>query len=128
MGLKKNGGLLATIYKGERVIIERDGSENSFILNALLILKSGTKSKEYQHRVNFDNYERWLKVKLIPNLPPDSVLVMNNAAYHNVQLNLAPTSSSQKIVTIDQLSDFGILLCDQICKPKLYSLIKLHKS
>jgi hypothetical protein len=34
--------------------------------------------------MNFDNYERWLKKKLIPNLPPNSVLVVDNAAYHKI--------------------------------------------
>jgi hypothetical protein len=96
-------------------------------LNALLIFISGTKSEECHHGMNFHNYERWLRIKLIPNLPPDSVLVVNTAAYHNVQLNLPPTSSSRKSSTIDWLSDCGISLSDQICKPRLYSLIKLLK-
>ena len=30
---------------------------------------------------------RWLEDKLIPYLPPKGVLVMNKAAYHNVQGN-----------------------------------------
>jgi hypothetical protein len=50
------------------------------------MFKSGTKSGDYHHEMNFDNYERWLKTKLIPNLPPNSVLLVDNAAYHNVQL------------------------------------------
>jgi hypothetical protein len=62
----------------------------------MLIL--GTKSEEYLHGMNFDNYEIWLRTKLIPNLPPDTVVVVNNAAYHNVQLKLAPTSSSRKVL------------------------------
>jgi hypothetical protein len=86
-------------------------------LKCFINIKIKTKSKEYQHGMNFDNYERWLKVKLIPNLPPYSVLVMNIAAYHNIQLNLAPTSSSQKTVTIDWLLDFGNLCVTKYVSP-----------
>jgi hypothetical protein len=46
--------------------------------------------------MNAENYETWLKEKLIPNLPQNSVVVTDNASYHNVQLNRAPTSASRK--------------------------------
>jgi transposase len=91
------------------------------------MFKSGTKSGDYHHEINFDNYERWLKTKLIPNLLPNSVLLINNAAYHNVRLNPAPTSSSRKSAMIDWLSDRDIPFSDRMCKPELYSLIKLRK-
>jgi hypothetical protein len=55
------------------------------------------------------------------------VLVMDNGVYHNAQLNLAPTSSSQKSARIDWLSENGISFSEGICKPKLYSLIKMCK-
>jgi transposase len=77
--------------------------------------------------MNFDNCESWLKTKLIPNLPAYSVLLMDNAAYHNVRLNSAPTSSSRKSAMIDCLSDRGMPFSDRMCKPELYSLIKLRK-
>jgi hypothetical protein len=72
------------------------------------MFKSVTKSGDYHHEMNFDNYERWLKTKLIPNLPPNSVLLMYSTAYHNIRLNQAPTSSSQKNAMIGWLSDCGI--------------------
>jgi len=122
-----NAGLLAPVSKGQRVIIVHAGSENGFISNALLMFKSGTKSGDYHHEMNFDNYERWLKTKLMPNLPPNSVLVVDNAPYHNAQLNPAPTSSSRKSAMIDWLSERGIPFSDRMCKPELYSLIKLRK-
>jgi hypothetical protein len=90
------------------------------------MFKSGTKSGDYHHKMNFDNYERWLKTMLFPNLPPNSVLVVDNAAYYNVQLNPAPTSS-RKSAMIDWLSDRGIPFSDRTCSPELYSLIKLRK-
>jgi hypothetical protein len=55
----------------------------------------------------------------IQNLPPNSVLLMDNAAYHNVQLNPTQTSSSRKSAMIDWLSDRGIPFSDRMCKPEL---------
>jgi hypothetical protein len=46
--------------------------------------------------MNFDNYKKWLKTKLIPNFPPNNVLAIDSASYQNVQLHLAPTSASSK--------------------------------
>jgi hypothetical protein len=76
-----NAGLLAPVSKG-RVIIVRSlhtNIENGFIPNALLMFKSVSKSEDYRHEINFHNYERWLTTKLIPNLLPNSVLVVGNA-------------------------------------------------
>jgi hypothetical protein len=36
------------------------------------MFKLGTTSGDYHHEINFDKYERWLKIKLIPNLLPIS--------------------------------------------------------
>lgn len=44
-----------------------------------------------------ENYEKWLKERLVPNLPPNSVLVLDNASYHNVQNDRAPNSNAKKI-------------------------------
>jgi hypothetical protein len=90
------------------------------------MFKSGTKSGDYHHEINFYNRERLLKTKLIPNLPQNSVLLVDKAAYHNVRLNPAPTSSSRKSAMIDCLSGRGIPFSDRMCKPELYSLIKLR--
>ena len=46
--------------------------------------------------MNAENYKKWLMEKLIPNLPPNSVLIIDNAPYYNIQLNKAPTSKTNK--------------------------------
>jgi hypothetical protein len=80
-------------------IILHAGQEEGFILNALLIFKSGSKSVDYHGDMNFNNYKKWLKAKLIPNLPPNCV-VIDSASYHNVKLHLAPSSASKNRQTI----------------------------
>jgi hypothetical protein len=72
------------------------------------VFKPEAKSGDYNHEMDFDNYERWLKTKLIRNLPPSLILIMDSAAYHNVQLNPASSSSSRKRAVIDRFSNPGI--------------------
>ena len=88
-----SNGLFAEISKGQRLIMIHAGGEMGFIPNALLLFKSGTKSGDYHDEMNGKNYEKWLIEKLIPNLPEKSVIVTDNAPYHNVQLNPAPTAN-----------------------------------
>lgn len=77
--------------------------------------------------MNFVNYQKWLTTKLIPNLPQNSVLVIDNAPYHNVELNPAPNSSCRKADMMDWLTLHAIPFHSKMLKPELYSLIKLRK-
>jgi hypothetical protein len=77
--------------------------------------------------MNFGNYERWLKTKLIQNFLPNLALIVDNTAHHKVQHNPALTSSSGKNDMIDWVSYHGIPFIDQMCKAELYFLTKMHK-
>ena len=46
--------------------------------------------------MNSENFTHWLQTQLIPNLPPNSVLVVDNASYHNTQDDKRPTTSNNK--------------------------------
>ncbi|XP_045540813.1 uncharacterized protein LOC123722588 [Papilio machaon] len=100
---------------------------SSFVPNALLTFKAGTKSGDYHDKMNSDNYERWLRTKLIPNLPPNSVVVVDNASYHNKELDAAPTSNTKKADMQTWLCQKGIEFEETKLKPELYNLIKLNK-
>lgn len=65
--------------------------------------------------------------KLLPNLEPRSVLVVDNASYHNVQVEKAPTAKSRKQDMKDWLSNHKIPFNDNMFVPELYQLIKLYK-
>lgn len=123
-----NKGLLKPISKGQYAIIVHAGYEHGFIDNALLVFKSGQKSGDYHDAMNYKNYEKWLKEKLIPNLPPKTVLVIDNASYHNKQLNPAPTSSSKKADLMQWLLNHNIPFDEKMLKTELYQLVKQNKS
>lgn len=89
-------GLRAPVSKGKRLITVHAGWECGFIDNALLIFPSGTKSGDYHSEMNYVNFCRWMKEKLLPNIPPNSVIVLDNASYHNVLAVNNPTSNTKK--------------------------------
>ncbi|XP_047543096.1 uncharacterized protein LOC125075400 [Vanessa atalanta] len=103
------------------------GSEAGFIPNGLLMFKSGAKTGDYHDDMNYENYSKWLTSQLIPNLPPRSVVVVDNASYHNTQYNLAPNSNSKKCDMQAWLTEKGISFDPTMYKPQLYELIKTNK-
>lgn len=122
-----NAGLKTPVSKGQRLIIVHGGGEDGFVKDALLTFKSGKKSGDYHNDMNYENYERWVRTKLIPNLKPNSVVVIDNAPYHNKQESPAPTTSTRKAEMIKWLSDRNIAHSNTMYKPELYSIIKMHK-
>lgn len=58
--------------------------------------------------MNGENYEKWVHEKPIPNLPEKSVVVDDNAPYHNVQISKAPTSASKKDNMVAWLAEKNI--------------------
>ena len=53
-------------------------------------------SGDYQGEMNSEKFIGLLRGKLIPNLPPNSVVVIGNASYHSVQEDKCPTQSCRK--------------------------------
>ena len=120
-------GLKSPVSKGQRLIIVHAGGAAGFVENALLIFKSGLKTGDYHDDMNHKNYFKWLNEKLIPNLPPNSVLVIDNASYHNVTVEPNPTSGWLKANMQKWLNERSIHFESTETKPELYSKIQLHK-
>ncbi|KAL0879675.1 hypothetical protein ABMA27_003390 [Loxostege sticticalis] len=123
-------GLKKPISKGQHVVIVQAGSETGryIIPNALLTFKAGTKSDDYHDKMNFENYGKWLKSQLMPNLPANSVVLFDNASYHNKLWDRAPTSNAKKAAMQAWLTEKGIQYeKTQLKKPQLYNLIKANK-
>jgi hypothetical protein len=101
--------------KGKDIILHA-GGRRGFILNALVISKSSQKTGDYHNGMNSENCIRWLKEKLIPNLQPNSVLVIDSAPYYNTQEDKAPTSNSNKETMKNLLRVRNIPFCDTMLK------------
>lgn len=83
--------------RGERLIVVHAGWEKGFLNDCSLLFKSGSAVGDYHQDMNSSNFLRWVKERLIPNLPANSVLVVDNASYHNIQEDKCPTTGTKKV-------------------------------
>ncbi|XP_048480450.1 uncharacterized protein LOC119691614 [Plutella xylostella] len=120
-------GVTKDISKGKRYIIVHAGSEKGSVPNCLLIFTGNNKLEDYHSEMNAHNFTKWIEEKLIPNLHEPSIVVMDNAPYHSVITNKAPTSSSRvdeiKLWLLENNIDFDPTLR----KPNLLSLVRKNK-
>lgn len=121
-------GVYADIGKGRRLIIVHAGSRNGLVDDALLIFKSDSKTGDYHGDMNSTNFYNWVDRKLIPKLPPNSVIVMDNAAYHCVQVEKKPTMSCMKINMQNWLQNHNVPFSPTMVKAELLGLINTTQS
>lgn len=119
--------LKSPVSKGQRLIIVHAGGSRGFVEDSLLIFKSGLKTGDYHDEMNHKNYMKWLKEKLVPNLAPNSVLVIDNASYHNVTVEPNPTFAWLKANMQKWLNERNILFENKETKVELYAKIQVHK-
>ncbi|CAK1582837.1 unnamed protein product [Parnassius mnemosyne] len=74
--------------------------------------------------MNAVNFNKWLREKLIPNLNEPSVLVIDNASYHSIIVNKAPTSQSRKNYIREWLTFNDIPFEQYQTKAKLLCIVK----
>ncbi len=70
--------------KGDRLIIVNAIDRNGWIPNAKLVFQASKKTNDYHSNMNWGVFREWFENKLIKNIPENSVIIMDNAAYHNV--------------------------------------------
>jgi len=93
---------------GERLIIVNAITKDGWIKNAQLVFKSTRKAGDYHGQMNFDIFQKWFVEKLLPNIPKHSMIIMDNASYHNVLSETsAPLASSSKKSISDWLKKNG---------------------
>lgn len=113
-----------------RLIIIHAGGEKGFVSNTLTTWKATNHSGDYPDNVNQEIFMKWITEKLFPNLEPNNLvepilLVVENAPYHNVLVDKAPSSKSK----IQDIKDnkHNIPFSEEMFVPELYKLITLHK-
>ena len=118
--------LKVPLGKGQRFIIVHAGSVEGFVQNALYLFKSRS-TKDYHEEMDGDRFEEWFKNQLLPNIPARSIIVLDNAKYHSMEINKAPVSSTRKQDMQEWLQERKIEYDPSATKPILYSIILQHK-
>lgn len=96
--------------RGKRIIILHAGNENGFVKNGLLLSAKNIKGSaaDYHSDMNSELFEKWFENTLLPNIAPNSVIVMDNATYHSRQLRKIPTLGNKKQEILSFLNGEGV--------------------
>lgn len=120
-GFKQPGG------KSERLIITHCGNEKGFIDGAELVFLAGKRPWDYQQAMNGPDYEMWFRDTLLPKLPPNSVIVMDNASCH-LKTEMVPRMGMRKEDMQQWLTSKGVAWEKDMAKAELLSLLATVKA
>jgi transposase len=110
--------------KGERLIIMNAITKNGWVPDAKVTFKSTRKTGDYHGQMNQTMFTKWFREKLLPNIPAHSLIIMDNAAYHNVLSPVsAPTPSCKKEKIRSWLEQNGFPVKDDCLKAELVDIL-----
>lgn len=82
---------------GERLIILNAITRNGWVPNAKTVFNSLRKTGDYHGQMNAEIFQKWFQEKLLPNIPKNSLIILDNASYHNtLSISSAPTPTCSK--------------------------------
>lgn len=118
---------------GERIIIvdaiiQHDrGKRAERVGGAHLNFQSKRRTGDYHGSMDADNFSKWMKQELLPNIPRKSLIILDNASYHNsLTLETFPQSHHKKSELQQWLRDYQVPYEDWLLKPALYTLCQQH--
>ena len=120
-GLKNPSG------KGERVIITHAGGNDGFVDGAGLVFKAKKGEGDYHKEMNARTYEEWFSKQLLPNIPENSVIVLDNAPYHSAKQELLPRQGWRKKDIQQWLESKDIAYSNDMIIAELLKLVDPHR-
>ena len=69
-----------------------------------------------------EHFDEWFRDKLLPNVPPNSLIVMDNASYHSRLFQEIPTKSWLKTKMIDWLVYYDVPFPNHALKSELFAI------
>lgn len=79
---------------GERLIILNAITRDGWVPNVQTTFNSLRKTGDYHGQMNAEIFQKWWKEKLLPNIPNNSLIVLDNASYHNTLSKYSPPTST----------------------------------
>lgn len=120
------GTMKIPLGRGGRYIIVHAGTSSGFVPNCLYSFKS-KKTGDFHEEMNFEHFSKWFTDYLLKNLSMPSTIVMDNAPYHSVILDKAPTMATRKEDIINWLQRHNVTTSDSLRKAELLELVSTLK-
>jgi transposase len=109
--------------KGDRLIIVIAITRDGWVSNAKLVFKASRKTGDYHANMNWNNFSEWFYEKLLKNIPENSLIIMDNAAYHNVLAEEAFPKKSHSVKRLREwLANNEIPTTKDMLKSELFEL------
>ena len=102
------GGFKHPTGKGKRLIILHAGGIAGWLSQTELIFKSKSNTGDYHNEMNATHFLEWFENKLCTHVPINSLIVLDNASYHNTEVEKIPTMKSRKSEMKEWLTKHGI--------------------
>ena len=113
--------------KGQRLIVVHAGGAEGWVKGADLVFRSKTNSADYHDEMNAEHLMDWFTNQLLPNIPLNSVIILDNATYHNKQKDKAPTTATRKDDIKKWLDEHNIPYSDKDIKKTLLDKVRQHR-
>lgn len=114
--------------RGARFIIVHAGGRQGFVPGGLLMFRSKTGAKgDYHDAMDHQCFKTWFKNQLLPNIPSNSLIIMDNASYHSKILNKMPVTSDRKHEIIEWMQMNKITCDPSFTKMELLQICKRYK-
>ena len=96
-----------------------------WVQGAELVFEAAKRTGDYHGQMNWENFSTWFAEQLLPHIPTRSLIILDNAPYHNVLVEDAiPTPQSRKEQLCAWLTRNAIPWTPDMLKPELYELCK----
>ena len=72
---------------GPRLILVHAITADGWVEGAQLVFQAKQRTGDYHGQMNFENFHKWFAESLLPHIPAASLIMMDNAPYHNVYVD-----------------------------------------
>ena len=106
------GGWKVASGKGQGLIVVHAGGAEGWVQGGDLVFRSKTNSADYHNEMNSEHFMEWFAKQLLPNIPTNSVIILDNATYHNKQKDKPLITGNRKDKIKKWLDERNIHYCD----------------
>ena len=108
---------------GPRYIIVNAITKDGWVKGAQLVFEAKKRTGDYHGQMNWANFSKWFTSQLLPNIPAKSIIILDNAKYHNVLTDgFFPNTSTSKTQLRAWLTRNGYPWREDMLKAELLEL------